>query len=99
MKFLVDAQLPAKLAQRLSAAGHDCLHSMELPDGNRSTDRGIADRADREGRVVVTKDRDFRDSHLLAGSPRQLLAVTTGNIHNDDLLALVEANLGSSWKP
>jgi pimeloyl-ACP methyl ester carboxylesterase len=24
---------------------------------------------------VVTKDRDFRDSHLLAGSPRRLLVV------------------------
>ncbi|HTU78873.1 MAG TPA: DUF5615 family PIN-like protein [Solirubrobacteraceae bacterium] len=48
---------------------------------------------DSENRVVVTKDRDFRDSHLLQNLPRQLLVVATGNIANDDLLALFEANL------
>jgi predicted nuclease of predicted toxin-antitoxin system len=37
---------------------------------------------------VVTKDRDFRDSHLLTRSPRRLLVVATGNITNDALLAL-----------
>ncbi len=94
MKFLIDAQLPARLALRLSEAGHNCIHTLDLPDGNRSTDREIADLADREDRVVVTKDRDFRDSHLLAGSPRRLLVVTTGNIRNDDLLTLFESNLG-----
>jgi hypothetical protein len=49
--------------------------------------------ADAEDRVVVTKDRDFRDSHLLKRTPRRLLVVTTGNITNNDLLALVKANL------
>jgi len=38
-------------------------------------------------------DRDFRDSHLLQNLPRRLLVVATGNIANDDLLALFEANL------
>ena len=50
--------------------------------------------ADGEGRVVVTKDRDFRDGHLLlSGSPRRLLIVATGNITNAALLALFEANV------
>lgn len=53
----------------------------------------IAELADGEGRVVVTKDRDFRDGYLLAGSPRRLLAVATGNITNTALLALFQANL------
>lgn len=43
--------------------------------------------ADGEDRIVVTKDRDFRDSHLLRSTPRRLLIVTTGNIENNDLLA------------
>lgn len=93
MKFLIDAQLPARLAEFLTAAGHDCLHSSELPDGNRTTDARIGYRADADGRVVVTKDRDFRDSHLLRGTPRRLLVVTTGNVANTELLSLVEANL------
>lgn len=83
MKFLVDAQLPTRLARFLSSSGHDALHTLELPDGNRTTDARIAEIADGSDRVVVTKDRDFRDSHLLTRSPRRLLVVATGNITND----------------
>ena len=74
MKFLVDAQLSARLARFLSSVGHDALHTSELPDGNRTTDVRIAELADDEGRVVATKDRDFREGHLLARSPRRLLS-------------------------
>ena len=66
---------------------------MKLPDGNRTTDARIAEVADGEDRVVVTKDRDFRDGHLLSSSPRRLLVVATGNITNSTLLALFEVNL------
>jgi predicted nuclease of predicted toxin-antitoxin system len=93
MKFLVDAQLPARLARFLCEAGHDAVHTSDIPDGNRIPDRRIAELADGESRVVVTKDRDFRDGHLLASSPRRLLVVTTGNITNAALLALFEAHL------
>jgi predicted nuclease of predicted toxin-antitoxin system len=95
VKFLIDAQLPARLAAFLSGAGHDVLHTLELPDGNRSTDSHIAQRADADGRIVVTKDQDFREAHLLTGSPRQLLVVATGNITNDVLLSLFELHLGA----
>jgi predicted nuclease of predicted toxin-antitoxin system len=93
VKFLVDAQLPARLARFLSSAGNDVLHTTQLPDGNRTTDGRIAELADNEDRVVVTKDRDFRDSHLLSWSPRRLLLVATGNITNTALLSLFEAHL------
>ena len=93
MRFLVDAQLPVRLASRLGEFGHDGLHTSSLPDGNRTTDQQIAALADREGRVVVTKDADFRNSHLLTGSPARLLVVATGNIGNDDLLNLFESRL------
>jgi predicted nuclease of predicted toxin-antitoxin system len=43
--------------------------------------------------VVVTKDRDFRDSHLLRRTPRQLLVVSTGNVANPELLALFADHL------
>lgn len=92
MKFLIDAQLPVRLAHLLSRVGHEALHTTELPHGNRSTDRQIVELADRDDRVVVTKDQDFRDGHLLARSPRRLLVVTTGNITNDALLSLFETH-------
>ena len=65
MKFLIDAQLPARLAGLLGAAGHDAVHTSQLPEGNRTTDAALAATADAEDRVVVSKDRDFRDRHLL----------------------------------
>lgn len=92
MRFLVDAQLPARLARVLTAVGHDSVHTSELPDGNRTSDPAICDLADAEDRVVVTKDRDFRNSHLLRRTPRHLLLVGTGNITNDELLSLFETN-------
>ena len=78
MKFLIDAQLPARLARFLQDGGHDALHTSALPMGNHTTDTRITEIADGESRVVITKDRDFRDGHLLSGSPRRLLIVATG---------------------
>lgn len=93
MRFLVDAQLPARLARFLSKVGHEVVHTSDLPDGNRTPDQGIIEFADGQGRIVVTKDRDFRDGHLLARSPQRLLVVATGNIINAALLTLFEAHL------
>ena len=38
MKFLIDAQLPRKLAHYLVSQGFDALHTLDLPNGNASTD-------------------------------------------------------------
>jgi predicted nuclease of predicted toxin-antitoxin system len=94
VKFLVDAQLPDRLARALVAAGHDANHTSGLPDGNRTKDGVLMSLADSEDRVLVTKDGGFRDSHLLRGAPRRVLIVATGNIHNSELPALFDAHLG-----
>jgi predicted nuclease of predicted toxin-antitoxin system len=41
VNFLVDAQLPRRLALRLRDAQHDVLHTLDLPNGNRTTDAEI----------------------------------------------------------
>jgi predicted nuclease of predicted toxin-antitoxin system len=79
MNFLVDAHLPRRMTAWLSAAGCDAVHTLDLPDGNQSTDEQVNGLAEREGRVVVTKDADFVDSHLLRGRPPKLLMISTGN--------------------
>ena len=38
MKFLIDAQLPRRLARRLGTVGHDAVHTRDLSAGNRTTD-------------------------------------------------------------
>jgi predicted nuclease of predicted toxin-antitoxin system len=45
--------------------------------------------ADREQRVVVTKDADFVNSHLLSGQPAKLLLISIGNITNRELEQLL----------
>ncbi len=85
MKFLVDAQLPRFLCRLLRNAGHDALHTLDLPRGNRTEDSEIEELAEREGRAVVTKDNDFVDSFLLRKRPQRLLLISTGNLSNAQL--------------
>ena len=93
MRFLVDAQLPQRLARWLQDKGHDALHTRDLPTGNRTEDADVNDLSLRERRVIVTKDTDFVDTFLLARKPHKLLLVVTGNIDNADLEGLFERNL------
>jgi predicted nuclease of predicted toxin-antitoxin system len=44
--------------------------------------------ANKEARVLITKEADFELSHELGHRPPKLLLLTSGNIHNDELLEL-----------
>ena len=94
VRFIIDAQLPRRLALRLCELGHNAVHTFDLPAGNRTTDDTICAIADQEGAVVVTKDADFLITRMLKGSPRRWLVIATGNIRNDELVALLEKNFG-----
>ncbi|MFT4009396.1 MAG: DUF5615 family PIN-like protein [Nocardioidaceae bacterium] len=93
MKFLVDAQLPPKLAKFLIDHEHDAVHVLTLPADVRTPDPDVSAAADEQGRVVVSKDDDFRHSHTTTGTPAKLLMVRTGNISNKDLFQLIESRL------
>ncbi len=85
MKFLVDAQLPRRLTYRIRDAGHDALHTLDLPLRNRTQDEEINELSVNDSRVVITKDADFVNSFWLSGKPRKLLLISTGNITNAEL--------------
>lgn len=93
MDFLVDAQLPRRLAYLLRETGHDALHTLDLPTGNRTAE--ITAVSEREGRVVVTKDADFVNSFWISGRPRKLLLVSVGNTTNAELEALFVPRISS----
>jgi predicted nuclease of predicted toxin-antitoxin system len=87
LRFLVDAQLPKRLADFLAFhADCDCLHTLDLPAANRTQDGSITRLSMAEKRVVITKDADFVNSFLLHGQPYKLLLVSTGNISTNELL-------------
>ncbi len=93
MKFLVDAQLPRRLASWLQDQGHDAIHTLILPQGNRTSDSEVTAFADAAGRVVITKDADFAASHVVSGQPTRLLLVSTGNLTNAELEKLFQSSL------
>lgn len=95
MKFLIDAQLPRRLVYRLSDAGHDAIHTLDLPNGNRTTDVEINNISLRESRVVITKGADFVNSFLLAHEPYKLLLISTGNIKNTALETLLASQISA----
>ncbi len=92
MKFLVDAQLPRRFANWLNEAGHDALHTLDLPRKNLTADKELISRAMREGRIVISKDADFVQSFLVKGEP-PLLLISTGNISNTELEKILRTNL------
>ena len=93
MKLLIDAQLPRRIAHMLNEAGHDVVHTLDLPHKNRTKDSTINQLSIGEQRIVVTKDADFVNSFVLHSRPWKLLLVSTGNINNVELGALLQANL------
>jgi predicted nuclease of predicted toxin-antitoxin system len=92
MKFLVDAQLPLLLATWIREKGFDVIHTDDLPLKDETGDNEIRMIADRQERIVITKDADFYDSYILRQSPNRLLLISTGNIKNRQLLDLFRKN-------
>ncbi len=93
MKYLIDAQLPKRLSLALRDLGYDSIHTLDLPDGNRTKDRNINSLSLSAERIVVSKDSDFVDSILISDKPYKLLYVATGNISNTQLVKLFLDNI------
>ena len=93
MKFLVDAQLPVNLSRFLNLRGYDSVHTLDLPRKNKTSDMEIIQLADRDNRIVISKDIDFLNTHLLKLLPKKLVMVKTGNISNKRLIEIFSKNL------
>ncbi len=88
MKFIVDAQLPKKLALLLKYRGYDAIHTLDLPNRNGTKDSEINRISIEEKRVLISKDADFIESLLISAKPYKLIYISTGNITNKQLLEL-----------
>ena len=90
MKFLVDAQLPVRLKKFIASKGFEVVHTDDLPLKDKTPDSLIRKLALEKEFIIVTKDNDFLDSHLLHQQPAKMLMITTGNIVNKELIELFE---------
>lgn len=95
MKFIVDAQLPKALSDFLNEKGLNSIHTLEFPEKNKTKDSRIAKIANKEDRIVISKDVDFLESFLIKKEPRRLIIIRTGNIPNKHLIKIFEENLGT----
>ncbi|HEX8482991.1 MAG TPA: DUF5615 family PIN-like protein [Allosphingosinicella sp.] len=91
MKFLIDAQLPPELCGWLEERGHTAVHVGTLAE-EALRDRQIADYAEAEQLVVISKDEDF--VALRRPDRFVLLWLRCGNVSN---LVLREW-LGGQWE-
>jgi len=82
MNFLIDANLPRRLVNIFRERGHHALHTLDLPDGNATTDQAILMAADEQNCVIATKDSDFTTFFWLENRPNKLLLISVGNISN-----------------
>lgn len=90
MKFIVDTQLPPRLATYLEERGHDCIHTTHFEEGQLLGDEEIILIAQKEERAVITKDSDFSDYFMLRGAPPKILLIEFGNIGNRELIRLFD---------
>ena len=67
MKLLLDTCVWGKACKELQSAGHDVVWAGEWPED--PGDDEILERAHREGRVLVTLDKDFGELAVVHGMP------------------------------
>ncbi|MDP4231695.1 MAG: DUF5615 family PIN-like protein [Bacteroidota bacterium] len=92
-KFLLDAQLPRRLKGLFDEFGFESMHTLDLPNKNRTTDKELIRISVETDCIIVTKDGDFVESYLLSRKPEKLLLLSCGNMSNSDLEILLRKNL------
>jgi predicted nuclease of predicted toxin-antitoxin system len=86
VRFLVDAQLPIKLARRLAELGHQAEH-LEDVGLRHAKDGDIWNFSVQNQCVLLTKDEDFVDRFRRRGIGPVIVWLRIGNSSNRVLLA------------
>lgn len=88
MKFVIDENLPPRLAAWLRERGHDVTHVSDSV-GLGVHDGRLASFAAADGRVIITKDADFQTPR----ANERVLHLRVGNCSTSELLAWLEPRL------
>lgn len=92
MRFLLDVNLSPKLLWEFRRLGHTCEHVADVIDKN-AKDRAIAEFANQNDAVLISKDADFvefsRSDLLKTG----LIWLRCGNMSANDTCMVVRARL------
>lgn len=90
MKLLLDQALPRSVARLLREAGIDCVHVGEI-GYSTAEDVAIIEKAQAEGRVVVTLDADFHAILALSGAVfPSVVRIRTQGLRGEDSARLIQ---------
>ncbi len=94
MKFLVDENLPPRLAELLAASGHDAVHVRDL-NAASAPDSRIMELAAGGDRIVVSADTDFGAllAYARATRPSVILVREIVGLHPEALASVILAQL------
>ena len=56
MNFLIDANLPRRLVNIFQERGQDAVHTLDLPDGNLTSDTALLEYSDKNNCIITTID-------------------------------------------
>jgi predicted nuclease of predicted toxin-antitoxin system len=104
VKFLVDQDVYALTARFLRDLGHDVITAAEI-GLSRAADTALLGRASQEGRIMVTRDKDYGGlvfvAHLGKGVMLLRISPTTLHATHDELRRVLgtysEAELSSAF--
>lgn len=89
MRFLLDAQLPPRLAAKISGAGYEAIHVGDVLPLD-ADDLAVAGEANRLKAVLVSKDEDFVDLSGRGVLQAQFLWIRSGNMTTAKLWMILE---------
>jgi predicted nuclease of predicted toxin-antitoxin system len=93
MRFLCDVHITYKLVNHLKNLGFEAIHVNQILDKSETKDSDICRYADNKGYIVITKDADFRDTHFVKKTPKQLITINLGNISNQELITTLSNHI------
>lgn len=93
MKFLCDVHISFKLTKWLNEAGFEAIHVNNVLDSYYTSDERISAYADMYGLILISKDSDFKNQHLLKKSPKHLIKISSGNTSNERLIDLMRRHI------
>jgi predicted nuclease of predicted toxin-antitoxin system len=89
VRFLIDTQLPRRLAAWVRAQGNDADHVLDLALA-QSKDNAIWLAATESGAIIVSKDEDFATWIVAGRAGPSVLWLRTGNGSTPDLHSILE---------
>jgi|GEM_PF-251685 predicted nuclease of predicted toxin-antitoxin system len=93
MKALCDVHIARKAVRFFQENNLESIHTNDILDGYFTKDRDLSQYAERHQYTLLSKDADFKDSHLLKNASQRLIKINLGNIPTNLFIAILKQYL------